>query len=399
MSKIGLVQIGAFNVIPPDFDVQQSQVLGDITTALAVNNDMDQRLSRNTGIYRASPERKPGNPLTATQAQLEFQAATILGNSAVNRFYNQLDPAYGELVRRITSPNLSRTDESSVAALDFQERCFHRGVPKAALLSRKSVKAFRSMGNGSAVMRQTTLNALAPYSMQWPETGRSNFNDDVIAAHTNQSKVERYNPKAERMGQPTDQANLAMLENAAMKTGADVIWTPTQNNLTHSEVHLKASADAAGALQQGADPTHVLAFMEKVGPHIAQHLQALSQDPSHQKQYKALSDEFKRLGQIADKLHAQVQKMMQQQQEEAQKQQQAQSIMQGTDGDTAIKAATAQAKIKQSEIKQAVGLRQKEEKHQQDMTQKQQDMAIKDAQAAAQIAIEHAKAQAKTTTE
>ena len=90
---------------------------------------------------------------------------------------------------------------------------------------------------------------------------------------------------------------------------------------------------------------------------------------------------------------------MQEQQANAAKIQQAQAIAQGTDGDTAIKAATAQAKIQQSNIKTQVSLRQKEEKHQQQMTQAAQDMAIKDAQAAAQIAIDQAKAQAKTTAE
>ena len=399
MNKIGLVQIGAFNVIPPDFDVQQSQVLGDITTALAVNADMDVRLSRNTGIYRASPEKKAGNPPTATQAQLEYATSTVLGNSAVNRFYNQLDPAYGELVRRITNPNLSRTDESSVAALDFQGRCFRRGVPKAALLSRKSVRAFRSMGNGSVIMRQTTMQSLLPFLQLLPESGRVNFVDDAIAVYANQSKVERYNPKPELAGQPTDQQAYAMLENAAMKVGAEVVWTPTQNNLIHAETHMKAEADAARSLTQGGNPVEVLAFMENSGPHIAIHLQHLSQDPSHQRQYKALEAEFGRLGQIADKLHAQVQKMMQEQQANAAKIQQAQAIAQGTDGDTAIKAATAQAKIQQSNIKTQVSLRQKEEKHQQQMTQTAQDMAIKNAQAAAQIAIDQAKAQAKTTSE
>jgi hypothetical protein len=89
--------------------------------------------------------------------------------------------------------------------------------------------------------------------------------------------------------------------------------------------------------------------------------------------------------------------MMQEQQANAAKIQQAQAIAQGADGDTAIKAATAQAKIQQSNIKTQVSLRQKEEKHQQQMTQTAQEMAIKDAQAAAQIAIDQAKAQAKTS--
>lgn len=396
MSKIGLVQIGAFNIIPPDFDVQQSQILGDITTVIAVNNDLDSRLSRNTGIYRPSPERKPGNPMTAEQARLEYTASTILGNSAVNRFYNQMDRCDEELVRRITNPNLSRTDESSIAALDFQERCFRREVPKAALLKRKSVRHFRSMGNGSAIMRQTTLASLTPYSAMWPETGQANFHDDVISAYTNQSKVERYNPKAARMNQPTDQHNLAMLENAAMKTGAQVIWTPTQNNLIHAEVHLKASSDAAASLQQGADPAAVLAFMENVGPHIGQHLQALSKDPSHQRQFKALEAEFQKLGQVADQLHSQVQKMMAHQQEEAQKQQQAQAIAQGTDGDTAIKIAETKAKIGMATAKGQQSMQMKAEKHQQSIAQAQQDMQIKDAQAAAQIAIDQATAKSKT---
>jgi len=161
---------------------------------------------------------------------------------------------------------------------------------------------------------------------------------------------------------------------------------------------MKAEADAARSLTQGGNPVEVLAFMENSGPHIAIHLQHLSQDPSHQEQYKALQREYKRLGEVADKLHAQVQKMMQEQQANAAKIQQAQAIAQGVDGDTAIKAATAQAKIQQSNIKTQVSLRQKEEKHQQQMTQAAQDMAIKDAQAAADIAIQKAKSQATNKT-
>jgi hypothetical protein len=252
------------------------------------------------------------------------------------------------------------------------------------------------MGNGSMIMRQNVLANLAPYSSRWPESGQANYNDDVISANAGHSKVDRYNPKAELAGQPTDQQAYAMLENAAMKVGAEVVWTPTQNNLIHAETHLKADADAAQSLTQGANPVEVLAFMENSGPHIAIHLQHLSQDPSHQQQYKALEAEYNRLGQVADKLHAQVQKMQEQQQAEAQKQQQAQAIMQGVDGDTQIKAAQTQAKIQQSNIKTAASLKQKEEKHQQAMTQAQQDMAIKDAQAASAIAIDQAKANAAT---
>jgi len=399
MNKIGLVQIGAFNVIPPDFDVQQSQILGDITTVIAVNNDLDMRLSRNTGIYRPSQQKPQGNPRTAAEATLDYQSSTVLGNSAVNRFYNQLDKCYEELVRRITNPNLSRTDESSVAALDFQGRCFRRGVPKAALLSRKSIRAFRSMGNGSVVMRQTTMQSLLPFLQLLPESGRANFVDDAISVYANQSKVQRYNPKSERLGEPTDQQAWALMENGVMNTGAPVQWTDTQNNVIHAETHLMASAAAAASLSQGADPMKILAFMEMVGPHVAIHLSHLEQDPSHKRQYDLLEAEYQRLGQVADKLHAEVDKMMKQQQEQAAKQQQAKQITQGMDGDTAIKAAQTKAKIQQSEIKTQVSLRQKEEKHQQAMRQSAQDMAIKDAQAAADIAIEQQKAAAKTTTE
>jgi hypothetical protein len=254
------------------------------------------------------------------------------------------------------------------------------------------------MGNGSAVMRQTTLQALAPFSTQWPESGQANFHDDVIAVYTNQSKVERYNPKAARNNEPNDQQAYAQMENAVMKTGAEVIWTPTQNNLIHSEVHLKASADAAKSLQQGADPTHVLSFMEEIGPHIGLHLQKLEKDPSHQKQYKALEAEFRKLGQVADKLHGHVQKLMQHQQQEQQKKQQAQSILQGADGDTAVKMAEAKAKIQMATAKGKQGMQTKQEKHEQAMLQAQQDMQIKDAQAAADIALKQAKAKATEKT-
>ncbi len=390
LQKTSLVQAGVFNIIPPDYDVQQATILGDSNSPVMLDRTLDNMLVANTGVYRQRVQKEDGNPITAEQARIDQTNSTVLSNSAVNRFYGDLDPFYAELYRRASSDGQHDSGgDGPAAAKEFQQRCQAKGVPAKAIRDVEYVRAYRNAGNGSGYMRQQNIQSTMPFYPMMPESGKQNFLSYALASIHGQSMVNLFNPVADRQKLPNDHEAMAALENSAMKQNAPVVWTPTQNNLIHATSHLQSGAQAAGSLQAGAKPEDVINYLEAVGGHTAIHLQELQKDPTQKPQVKALTDQFQQLAAIHDKLKKHVQDAQQQAQQKQQEQQQAAvqaaQIGAGTDPSTMIQAAKTAHAMKLHDEKTRQAMDQKDAKS-------KQDMALRDAKAANEIRIQNAKA-------
>jgi hypothetical protein len=380
LQKAALQVIGNAMVIPPDVAVQNSQILGDITTSMQINQQLGDMIDQNTGIYRPRVEKPAGNPEPATVSQLRFAQSNVLSSTQVNRFLKQLDPAYAEMYRRVAAPQHG-SDPLSEAARDFQERCVRRGVPEEALRYTRFVRASRTVGNGSIAMRQMSLQTLAPFVPQLPVEGQRNWLDDLIAAVGDQSKVERYNPAPDDQ-MPSDQPRIAALENNAFKTGMPMPVGGTDNNIVHAQSHLAFMTQGVQSLRQGGDMHQVYTTLETAGPHVAQHLKQLAKDPARKGATKALMKQFQQLSMLTDKLG---QRMRQQ----AQTRRKAQAVQQGQDPELQLDAAEMKAKLQMQGQKQSAQLAMKKEAHDQKMRMAGQEhaqkLALADASAAADI--------------
>lgn len=292
LRRLSTVQIGgALNIFPPGFDALNSSVLGDLNGALEVDRMLNITLERNTGIYRPNVQNERGNPKTATETQIQFARSTTLTNSAVDRWYTQEDRLGAELWRRIKmDPELIR------------ELIKETGATKTELSSPAIVTTSRAIGNGSQAARQQAVTALSPMVGSFPEEGRQNWLDDVIAVQANQSKVQRYNPRPPERDAPTQQQWEAMEENGTLASGAPVIRYPTQNDLIHAQTHLQFMSASAEALKNQANPEQVLQVLNNVGPHTQVHLDAMSQDSIRKQVVDVLSDQLENLSKVADKL-------------------------------------------------------------------------------------------------
>lgn len=392
--RMNLMQVGRITWIPDGVEVHQSQILGDITSTIEVSRELTMMTERNTGIYRPTMEKTGGNPETLGEFQMKFAQATVLSVSAVNRFYAQMDRLYQEQFRRSVAKNIRESDgEWAKAALKFRERCQVRGVPPEAYEKDniESVRAWRNIGNGSVSMRQQALQGFMGIYGVLPAGGQQNLIADIISVNGSQSQVDRYMPPSEIEKLPTDHMAIAMLENAALKIGAPVTWTPSQNNLIHAQTHLQAVAQAAASLQQGADPHEVLAYMDAIGAHVLIHLQRESQNPASKQAVKALGEQWKQLAAVADKLRKHIQATAEQQQAQRQK----------TDDvltDQQIKALETQGKLQLSREKAVGTLQLKRERQGAELALKAQaqdvQSALKDAETAAGIMRDNAKAKA-----
>ena len=391
--KTALVQAGDFNIIPEGYDVQNAQIFARSDGLIGTNQLLDQTIVSNTGIYRSKMDKPQGNPRTAKEVEVQFQNATTLSNSGVSRFYEQCDPFYEELFRRVTKkkPVDSDKSEEAEAVREFFRRCKKRGVIEADFKAVESVRAVRNIGNGSVFQRQQLVEGFTPFVPMLTEGGKEAWMTDLVAAKFGQGAVSRYMPEKDKQLRPNDQQAMAMLENAALKTGAPVAWTPTQNNVIHATEHLKAMAAAAASLDQGADPMTVLHFMEAAGPHVQIHLAHLQMDESRKAEYEALNDKFKQLAQFTDDLAGHVQDSQQEQQQQAQEQAAAQAkakaIADGTDPEVAIKAAQAQSDAQLKQAKTAHQMKLKDETHRQNAAIRDLDFAQKMKQSAMQNAV------------
>lgn len=321
-SRLNLLQIGAVTWLPENVEVHQSAILGDIASTIAVSQEMDKMVERNTGIYRPTLQQEKGNPDTLGEFQMKFAQATVLSTSAINRFYSQMDRLYETQWRRVLKCGLKKSGSTvyEKEAQAFVERCEARGVSRESLKRLESIRAFRAIGQGSQAMRQQTLQQLMSLYPLLPANGQENLIEDVIRTSTSQHQVERYLPDADRRKLPSDQLAYALLENAALRASAPVSWTPSQNNVIHAQAHLQAGAQAAAAAQQGADPHDIVTFLDAIGAHVAIHLQRLSLDPTAKDALRVLQQQWKQLASVTDKLKAAIMALPKQQQQLAQKQ-------------------------------------------------------------------------------
>lgn len=393
-SRMNLLQIGAVTWLPENTNVHQGTILGDIASTVTMSQEMDRMVERNTGIYRPTLQQERGNPDTLGEFQMKFAQATVLSTSAINRFYAQMDRLYATQWKRVLACGLKKTGSTTYEkeAQLFVKRCEARGVSRDSLKRLESIRAFRAIGQGSQAMRQQTLQQLMSIYQLLPANGQENLLEDVIRTSTSQHQVERYLPDTDRRKLPSDQMAYALLENAALRANAPVSWTPSQNNVIHAQAHLQAGAQAAAAIQQGADPHDIVSFLDAIGGHVAIHLQRLAMDPTAKSALKVLQQQWKQLAGITDQLKKAIMAQPKQQQALAEQQQ-------GVLTDAKVKMLDVQLKNQTSQQKAMATLQLKKQRQDAELALKAQKQQAETALAAQQLQVDAAFKERAATTD
>jgi hypothetical protein len=341
------------------YDMIQTPVAGIMDDVMMFHRETGNLIAGNLSQYRPKMDNAQGNPRTATEINKDAQQEASLQKTQMNRYYKQLDGLYAEMYRRACNVT-SQFAPGGARAKEFLRRCKEDGVPLEAMKEPELVRASRVVGQGSEFMRQQSTEYLFQMlTPTLPETGRANLIKDVIASRAGQHAVERYYPEADPSKLPDDATALAMGQVADMKIGVPAVVTATQNPVIFAGVFLQAADQAAGSLQQGANPQEVASFLDMSGQAIAQHLQRLSQDPSRKQVFKQMEKQWKQLAQVHDQLVQHIQDQQQQAQAQAQQQQadmaqqqQAQTLeQQKVSGMLQLHAQKTQAGIQDKAIK------------------------------------------------
>ena len=317
--KLKTVQIGPYRILPPGLQLTQVNVSANLNAAMQTAQMFQSQESDEIGSFlpTVAGGRKKGNK----EVEAEIGEKSRLTNTRAEIYLQALDVHYHEVYRRASNPNIVEEDQGGPQALAFQDACMRRGVPAAALLDIESVKATRSIGQGSSAARMQAMKMIQEYLPQLPESNRKRVINANIAAIAGQTGVETFGIPEETKPEGQD-LSISSLENNAFASGGQVLIDPDQNHFVHLQVHMHYANDVVEALQgQKQDPRQAAGIFQGLIPHVLTHLKYLEEDPTRKEQFDSINQQVSELMKIADQVNRMAQDLQQRDMEQAQQQQ------------------------------------------------------------------------------
>jgi hypothetical protein len=193
------------------------------------------------------------------------------------------------------------------------------------------VRCNRQAGYGSSAMKKMNISAIMQVVGMLPQDGKNNLLDDMIAAYGGVDKIDRYNPKVEL---PTPDEAWAAMENSMMHNGESPVIFSGQNQVKHLVSHFKdahETLDPLAATVQADQPDvagiqEALPYVKAFIPHVTEHLQILSMDPTSKGLVKQFQLELKDLLSFSNKMFLVLRDAQREQQLAAMEQQNANAL-------------------------------------------------------------------------
>jgi hypothetical protein len=379
--KLKTIQIGPYRILPPGLQLTQVNVASNLNAAMQTAQMFQAQESDEIGSFLPSVAggRKKGNK----EVEAEIGEKSRLTNVRAEIYLQALDVHYREVYRRASNPNIVEEDQGGPEALRFQKACEDRGVPKAALLDIESVKATRSIGQGSSAARMQAMKMIQEYLPQLPESNRKRVINANIAAIAGQTGVETFGIPEEVKPEGSE-LSISSLENNAFISGGQVLIDPDQNHYVHLTVHLQFASQVIKDVQdQRKDPRQAATIFQAEIPHLLTHLKYLEEDPTRQEQFDSLNEQTSELMKIADQINRMAQDMQKQEMEQA-----AQQQGQGQ-GDPKMALAQNKIELDRAKFQNDAQIKQAKAQHQ---------MMLQDRKTAQRLMIDKIKAASKYST-
>tara|TARA_R110002020_G_scaffold244589_2_gene458249 strand:+ start:962 stop:3199 length:2238 start_codon:yes stop_codon:yes gene_type:complete len=383
LARANVVQMGPYSVIPPGYNVQQTNSAGVLDAPMNVERELEGLMQANLSQYRQRLE-KQGNPRTATEIDAIVAQQSILGKTQLNRYYSQLDTFFAERYRRAINPNLTPDLPGAAEAMAFQRRAIERGCPRECFKAVEFVQATRTAGGGSPIERRAIMNQMMNVLGMLPETGRKHVIEDHIASLAGYHSLGRYYPVPEEDVSLQEQMQEAARENVLLKVSPSIPVAGGDNHAIHAEMHLQGAMEAISSVKEGGDLAGIGSYLQAILGHTAAHIDTLALDPTRKDLLDGLKEQFQSVGKVMAEISGDVAK----QQAEAQAQQAdeaaAMQEMQMLQGGGDPKEQLAQMRVERDEARRDM-------KTQNDMERKNaktsQDIALKDAKNAQQMTL------------
>lgn len=330
ITKSQLLSINNLSILPAGLQVTPTNIGQGIEATTSVRRDMEASLGQNIGSLYKSPN-SPNPRKGQKQAIMEMQQQAQVAKGRISLWYVQYDTLLEKIFGRVVSPLLRAGMPGGREALEFRRRCEMRGVPKEALRDIDYVRAYRSVGAGSAANRIGINEWLMENAGSFPEEGKIVAVKMAIASMAGNQVMHAIMGDGDGAQKNNDSWE-ATMENGTLRAGTmtddqlrDLI-TKEQSNVRHLEIHLSDAEKHTQevqeqATQQGMQMSALQGLfihLHAAGVHCFFHLDAIKNDPIRVNDYKALFKRWQQLSREQDQVKQQLEEMQQQQQDSTQ---------------------------------------------------------------------------------
>lgn len=322
-----MLTLDNLKIIPEGLSFVDHAIGQNISATVDVRRDMEAGMANNIGGLMPVPGAT--NPRKGQQhAILEMQQAAQLGKGKINQYYASLDKLGALILKRASNPSLTKYSPGGIDALEFQKRCIARGVPKQALRDIDIVRAYRSVGAGSAANAMMITEAIMQLAPSLSEPGRMEAMRMYISRLAGTKTAELLVGEVKTQEKRTDQDWQAGVENQMLRQGADgrQFLADDQSDVTHAASHIADMGAHIQELQQSGEQSlqalqTLYVHLEAAGPHAHDHLARIAQDKIRENDYKALMAQWTQIARYADQIKNNLEAAMEEEQQAAQEQQ------------------------------------------------------------------------------
>jgi hypothetical protein len=331
--ELSVLRMGPTTIIPPGLQAVQSSFSPPIDRLLELRSAVRGVVSNNVGMTRMNPElmeQAARGTRSRDEVALERNREFRIETNSANFEYMMWTILHREMFRRMVKQRkMSDKIPGAKEAKSFVQRCVNRGVPEILFDNFEDalvVEVNRTIGDGSAQSRTQIWSTMMSLRGEMDEAGRRHTQRQYVASLIGYKNVDDLFPLWNRNEIPSNEQSMATLENNDFREGSPVPVGSDQIHVLHIEVHLKPLMDMAQMYNQTpeqADVEMILRMFAAAIPHISDHIQFLSRDPTREGFVKQVSNLLKELVVFYRRVEKEAAEMMNEQQQLQQQRQQA----------------------------------------------------------------------------
>lgn len=297
LANLGLTYFGNLAILPPGVTAPEIP-MPDLQRSVMPAIELMERL-RNDRTSGYSQENVFDGDQRKTKAEVmaHLEQSAALSDSSIDFFYNPLDRAFQQIVRRMSRRGYVPSEPGGEEIRDLKLRLVKRGVPEEAFhrLDWKRCRAVRVIGAGSSAAKTLGLQRMQELRPRMDDVGQQTLDRELAIDAVGVAGADKFFPRDGQFRTTVD-TQIAILQNAQLMQGLDIPVLSSDKHLAHAREHLKPMIEAYQLVAGGQMEVSEFAqtFMG-LFTHTVQHVQLIAGDISAAEEAGAMRQMLQRI--------------------------------------------------------------------------------------------------------
>jgi hypothetical protein len=300
LANVGLQYYGNTAVVDPNVKVVPYAAPDLQRTVMPVLETMERLRNDRVGSYSSEGTFDGDQRKTKFEISAKLQQDAVLSDTALDFWFGPFGRLIRGTIRRMSWRNYTAQDPGGREIMDLHLRLVKRGVPLEAFfrLDHGATRVVKAIGAGSASAQTLALARISELRPRMDDVAQAKLDRALAINAVGAANANIFFP-ADGIKRTTVDTNLALLENNDLLAGQFVPVLPSDRHLAHAREHIKPLLDGFTAVEEGQLPIEEGAMrMQLLFNHCAEHVDAVSGDPSAIEEAAMLRQMLQQVGEV-----------------------------------------------------------------------------------------------------